>query len=176
MGTRLAVGTNLIDPRPGNGRCAHHVGTAFGKANSGAGQPSKRIETACLHLLTRGRKEIKHVAVSPTEKVVRPRTEGRASNEEVRKHLSIPTRFCGSWSSPGEPMETESILRTAGYRYHADWHRSDNEEEREVEISRHSSYSRKRARCDAKLPRRAVAIRTFSGRSSASAIVKREAA
>lgn len=30
-------------------------------------------------------------------------------DEEVRKHLSVPTRFCGSWSSPREPMEANQF-------------------------------------------------------------------
>jgi len=63
------------------------------------------------------------------EKGVR-RSKGRTSDEEVRKHLLVPTRFCGSWSSPRELVEAESILRTAGYRYHADWYRSHKERER----------------------------------------------
>jgi len=107
------------------------------------------------------------------------RAKSWTSNEEVRKHLSIPTRFCGSWSSPRESMETESILRTADHRYHVDWYRSDREREqareRERETERVPFTLRGGTQRDAKLP--AATIRTSSGRTRHfRSLVKREAA
>lgn len=84
-------------------------------------------------------------------------------DEEVRKHLSVPTRFCGSWSSPREPMEANQFYGRPAIDTMPigidPIDRREEKRERERVRSRRSFYPRRGTRRDAKLP--AVAIRTF---------------
>lgn len=110
-------------------------------------------------IVTRGREKIKHVAIYAGEEGVR-RIKGRMCDEEVRKHLSVPTRFCGSWSSPREPMEANQFYgRPAIDTMPIGIDPIERREGKERERSMRSFYPRRGMRRDAKLP--AVAIRTF---------------